>query len=113
MTSLTYLWVALRFAANSYFGPQSEHVRARGRVMGATAELRTWCITAVSKTTTKGAARPIGPQRMPQHVLRPAQQAVLASHSDSPHKAQGQGRADKWAGAVVTMVAIAIIRINQ
>jgi hypothetical protein len=65
---------------------------------------RTWCITAVSKTTTKGAACPIGPQRMPQHVLRPAQQAVLASRGDSPHKAQGQGRADKWAGAVVTTV---------
>jgi hypothetical protein len=39
MTSFTYLWVALRFAANSYFEPQSEHVRVRGRVMGATAEL--------------------------------------------------------------------------
>jgi hypothetical protein len=24
MTSLTYLWVALRFATNSYFEPQSE-----------------------------------------------------------------------------------------
>jgi hypothetical protein len=33
------------------------------------AQHRTWRITAVSETTTKGAARLVGPQRMPQHVL--------------------------------------------
>ena len=68
------------------------------------AQHRTWRIIAVSETTTKGAARLIGPQRMPQHVLRPAQQAVSASRGDSPHEAEGQGRADKWAGAAVTTV---------